>query len=127
LYIYLTNRYFNIYIVKCFGNSVEAILYLAAFHFYLKITKLCDKNMMAFTFIITAAFMVRCTSPIGFALLVIIKIFKEKCFISFLVSGVAIAIPTLTLCVAMDSYYYESFTFVPYNFLKKNILESISE
>lgn len=115
------------YIVKCFSNSLESIIYLVAFNYYLNITKSLDKNIYIFTFIMTIAFMIRCTSPIGFVVLIAYKIYKEKCFISFLISAVAIALPTLCLCVALDTYYYNKLTFVPYNFLEKNILESISE
>jgi hypothetical protein len=94
------------HISKCFGNSVESILYLVAFNYYLKITKQFDKNIMIFTFIITVAFMIRCTSPIGFVFLVIYKIYSEDCLESFIKSAVSVAMPTLIFLIAMDSYYY---------------------
>jgi phosphatidylinositol glycan class B len=115
------------HISKCFGNSVESILYLVAFNYYLKITKHFDNNIMIFTFIITVAFMIRCTSPIGFVLLIIYKIYSEDCLKTLIKAAASVAVPTIIFLTAMDSYYYQQFTFVPYNFLKKNIVEHISE
>jgi hypothetical protein len=38
-----------------------------------------------------------------------------------------VAIPTVFLIIALDSSIYDKFTFVPYLFLKKNIIERVSE
>jgi phosphatidylinositol glycan class B len=37
-----------------------------------------------------------------------------------------VALPTLVLFISIDSFYYGELTFVPYNFLYKNLVENIS-
>jgi hypothetical protein len=83
--------------------------------------------MIIFTIIIVIAFMIRCTSPIGFVILVLYKLYKERNLVSFIISGFMIAIPTVILFIAFDTYYYKKLTFVPYNFLYQNIILKKSE
>ena len=78
------------------------------------------------TFLVVISFMIRCTSIIGFAPIVLIKIFEDKSLYTYVQAGLFIAIPTFILLIAIDSYYYECFTFVPYNFLQQNIVENVS-
>jgi hypothetical protein len=116
LYLYLANKFYTVHIIRCFGNSVETILYIMAFYYYYKIKNKFDKNMVIFTLIVTVAFMMRCTSPIGFIFLIIYKLFSKKSFKCFAIAGIFVALPTILFFIAFDSYYYGQFTFVPYNF-----------
>lgn len=85
---------------------MEAVIYLVAFNFYYKLSKDFDLNMIAFTLLIVVSFMMRCTSPIGFIFLIIYKLLKEKNLQSFMISGLLIAIPSMILIVALETYYY---------------------
>lgn len=38
-----------------------------------------------------------------------------------------VACPSLMLFIAIDSYYYGQYTFVPLNFIQKNLYENVSE
>ena len=63
-------------------------------------------NTVIFTFLLTIEFMMRNTSPVAWIPLIIIKIIRDKSFMPFLISGIFIAIPTIILCVYLDSLYY---------------------
>ena len=114
------------HIIHCFGNSLEAILTLAIFNFYYDIRNKFDKNMIKFTFLVTMSFMMRCTSIIGWIPLVIYKMYQNKGIKVFVISGIVVAIPSFLLFILGDSLYYGQFTFVPFNFIYKNIIEDIS-
>jgi hypothetical protein len=51
--------------------------------------------------------MMRNTSPVAWIPLIIIKIFRDNSFFPFLISGILIALPTIILCVYIDSLYYQ--------------------
>lgn len=106
MYLYISNKFYNIHLIRCFGNSVEAIIYLVAFHFYNKITYKFDKNIIIFSSLITVSFMMRPTSPIGFIFLVIYKIFKENSILSFILTGLTFVIPILFCIISLETYYY---------------------
>jgi hypothetical protein len=52
------------------------------------------------------SFMMRCTSPIGYVLLVFYKLISEKALVAFVLAGVLVAIPTFLVLFALDSYCY---------------------
>lgn len=126
LYFYLTNKFYNMHIIHCFGNSVESIISLAIFYYFIGIGPQFNTEMVKFTMLIVLSFMMRCTSLIGWIPLVLYKIVKENSFKAFLISGFTVAIPLFSVFICMDSMYYGRFTFVPYNFIHKNIIEDIS-
>lgn len=72
------------------------------------------------------SFMIRSTSPIGWVFLVLYKLIKERSLLPFILAFFAVAIPSLILFTALDSYYYGAYTFVPYNFMHKNLVENVS-
>jgi hypothetical protein len=47
--------------------------------------------------------------------------------LAFIASGLLVAIPSILLIVALETSFYNKLTFVPYLFLKKNIIERVSE
>jgi len=70
----MTNKFYNMHIIRCFGNSVETILQLIIFNYYYDITSKFDKNIIMVAFLTTLSFMIRCTSPIGWVFLVLYKL-----------------------------------------------------
>lgn len=82
---------------------------------------------------ITLSFMMRNTSPIGWIPLLAIKVLFEGALLPFLIAGVLVAIPIMGLTVYIDTLYYlgtvdfTRWVFTSYNFMKVNIVESLSE
>jgi phosphatidylinositol glycan class B len=73
--------------------------------------------------------MMRNTSPVGWLPLLAIKVFREGSLISFIISGLFVAIPILFGCVWMDTAVYGSdkWVFTGYNFLEMNIIHGLSK
>ena len=86
-------------------------------------------NTVILTALISIAFMMRNTSPVGWIPLLAIKVFKEGSFVPFLLSGVFVALPILFICVWIDTKMYKADTWVltGYNFLEMNILHGLSK
>lgn len=82
---------------------------------------------------ITLSFMMRNTSPIGWIPLLAIKVLFEGSLWPFLFAGVLVAIPVIGLTIAIDTQYFlgtidgENWVLTSYNFLRRNILEGLSE
>ncbi|CDW76889.1 UNKNOWN [Stylonychia lemnae] len=123
---YVTNRVYNEVIIRCFGNSVEAISYIIAFNYFLDVKDKFNKTTAIMTALISLSFMIRSTSPIGWIPLLLLKIVQDKSFFAFLKAGFFIAIPLVTFCIYLDTTFYGEFTVTGYNFLKVNILEGVS-
>jgi hypothetical protein len=64
-YFYITNGFFNAYLIRAFSNSVETILHIIIFHYFLKITHKYDINIKLSAFLISIALVIRNTSIIG--------------------------------------------------------------
>jgi len=81
------------------------------------------------TAVISFAFMIRNTSPVGWVPLLALKIIQEGSLLPFIISGVLVAIPIIIFCIFMDSMYYggEQWTFTSYNFLNVNLLYGLSK
>jgi hypothetical protein len=127
MYFYLSSKLFNIYYIRCFGNSVEAMFYMVAFNYFYEINSKFDRNIIIFTLIMIVSFMMRCTSIIGFILPCLYKIICANALKPFLISAAVVACPSLFLLAMLDSYCYGKATFVPFNFLKENIIDKVSE
>lgn len=72
----------------------------------------------------------RNTSPIGWPPVLAIKILRDKSFIPFIIAGITIFIPTVGLCVLIDSFYYGLKDFpvlTSYNFMQANLTEGLSK
>ena len=126
LYFYLGNSFFTALYIKCFGNSVETILSIIIIYYLLQTKSEFNVNFSVMTFLVVISFMIRCTSIIGFVPIVLIKLVEDRSLYAYIKAACFIAIPTFVLLITIDSYYYETFTFVPLNFLMKNIVENIS-
>ncbi len=126
LYIYLTNAFYNIHVIRCFGNSVEAIFFIVLFYYYLELTGELDKSMLIFTVLMCFSLMIRCTSPLGWIPLLFYQVIKNRSLFSFIKAFLFAALPTLVLLTILDSLYYGTPTFVPYRFMYINLVENVS-
>jgi hypothetical protein len=86
-------------------------------------------NTVILTALISVAFMMRNTSPVGWIPLLAIKVLKEGSLLPFIVSGLFVAVPILFFLVWVDTTMYKADTWVltGYNFLEMNILHGLSK
>ena len=86
-------------------------------------------NTVILTALISLAFMMRATSPVGWIPLLAHKVLFQGSFFPFLLSGIVVALPILALCVMVDSLYYggDQLTFTSYNFLQVNLVHGLSK
>jgi hypothetical protein len=122
--LYLTNKAFNEIIIRCFANGIETILNIIAFYYFIRCKDKFNKNYVIITVLLSINFMIRNTSAISWVPLFLIKIFKKNSFKALLTSLILIAIPVVSLCVLLDSYFYgmDHITITPLNFLYYNVL-----
>lgn len=92
--------------IRCFTNSVEQILSIVAFYFYLNQKNTFCFSTVILTATITLSFMMRNTSPIGWVPLLAIKVLYEGAFVPFLLAGVFVALPFIFLTVYVDTWFY---------------------
>ncbi len=102
--------------IRCFSNSVEAMLHLLVFNYYLEITNKFDKNLIIVAFWLSIALGIRNTSIMAWIPLLIIKMIVKRAYVKFIFAGLFIAVPAIAFCVALDSIYYGSLTFTAWNF-----------
>ena len=123
------NRFQTQFIIRCFTNSLEQILTVVAFYYYIDQKDKFTFNTVALTALISLGFMVRNTSPVGWIPLLAIKVMREGSFVPFLLSGIFVALPILFACVWIDTKFYSSDTWVitGYNFLEMNIIYGLSK
>jgi GPI mannosyltransferase 3 len=119
----------NEYIIRCFTNGIEQIFSVIAFYFYIDQGNKFTMNTVVLTALISIAFMMRSTSPVGWIPLLAHKVLFQGSFIPFLVSGIITALPILAFCVWVDSKYYggDQPTFTSYNFLQVNVVHGLSK
>ena len=120
-------KFYNIYVIRCFGNSVESVLSIIIFYYLVRIEKKLNKDLCLTVFLIILQFFIRCTSIVAWIPLFLWKIFNHpKLFHKCVLAAVYIGVPTLFLCVWIDSKGYKVWTFTVFNFVQKNILEDVS-
>jgi hypothetical protein len=121
MFFVLTTHKFNIMFMKTFANSTETILAMVGLYLFPSAGKKLDYSTAAFTAVLSTCVMIRCTSPIGWIPLLLIKVIYEKSFMPFLKSLFVVGIPVLSILVAMDSIFYNEFTLTPLNFVYVNV------
>jgi hypothetical protein len=75
LFLYYCNSYYNEYIIRCLGNSVETILHIVVFCYYLEINERFDKNIKIVAGLLCVAMGIRNTSILGWVPLLLIKLY----------------------------------------------------
>ena len=122
------------YLIKCFTNAVEQILAVIAFYFFLQQKNKFTMQTAVLTGTITLSFMMRNTSPVGWIPLLALKVLFEGSFPPFFISLIFVGIPVIAITVLLDTLYFNGTismettpVFTSYNFLRRNILEGLSE
>ena len=133
LILLLVSKVQTEYVVKCFTNAVEQILSVIAFYYFLEQRDRFTSKTAILTSTITLSFMMRNTSPIGWIPLLAIKVLREDSLVPFLIAGLFVAVPVIGLTIVIDTLYFlgavdgEQWVLTSYNFLRRNILEGLSE
>jgi len=125
-FYYFTNQFFNSFMIRCFSNSVEAMLHLLVFNYYLEITNKFDKNLVMVAFWLSIALGIRNTSIMAWVPLLIIKMIAKGAYLNFIFAALFVALPSIAFFVALDSIYYGGLTFTAYNFFVINVLHNKS-
>ena len=122
--IFALNYFENLHIHRCFTNSLEQILTVIAFHFYLKQGNRFTISTVLLTALITIAFIGRNTSIVGWIPLLVIKVLYEGSLQPFIVSAITVAVPLMAGMVYIDTMYYggDVWVLTSINFLKVNVL-----
>ena len=121
------------YLIRCFTNAVEEILSVIAFYYFLDQKNKFNLRTVILTTTITLSFMMRNTSPIGWIPLLAIKVLREDALLPFLLAGLFVALPVIGLTIVVDTLYFlgavdgERWVLTSYNFMRRNILEGLSE
>ena len=117
------------HIILTLTNSIEQIFTVVAFYFYIDQKNKFTLNTVILTALISIAFMMRNTSPVGWIPLLAIKVLREGSLLPFLLSGIFVALPILFFCVWVDTTMYNSdkWVFTGYNFLEMNIIHGLSK
>lgn len=73
--LYFTNAFFNQFLIRCFGNSVESTLHLVVFYYFYDITSRFDKNVSIVALCLSVSMGIRNTSIMGWVPLLLFKMF----------------------------------------------------
>jgi phosphatidylinositol glycan class B len=124
--MYFTNAFFNSFLIRCFGNSVESTIHLVVFYYFYDITSNFDKNVTIVAFCLAVSMGIRNTSIMGWVPLLVFKMFQKRAIVAFILTAVLVALPTLGLSVLIDSVYYGQLTITAYNFFLVNVFKNLS-
>lgn len=79
---------------------------MIAFYFFIDQSNKFSLNTVILTALISMAFMMRNTSPIGWIPLLAHKVVFKGSLVPFILSGIFVALPILFLCTYVDTLYY---------------------
>lgn len=103
---YFFNRFETMHLIRTLTNSIEQMFTVVAFYYYLDQKDKFTMNTVILTALISIAFMMRNTSPVGWIPLLAIKVFREGSLLPFIISGLFVALPILFACVYIDTKMY---------------------
>lgn len=117
------------YVAHTSMNGIEGNLTLVALFYYLHIKPVIGcSNLTKMTIAITISFLGRSSSLAPWIPLAILKILEDINFLlPIIVAGILVTVPLCVASVALDSYYYGTFTVPQYNFIGVNVFENLSK
>lgn len=74
LYLYMTNNFYNTHLIRCFTNSVETIIHIIVFNYYLDTSSKFDKKLAIIACLLSISMGIRNTSIVAWVPLLIIKL-----------------------------------------------------
>ena len=103
MFFILFSKVQNEFNLKCFTNSVEQILSVIAFYYFLEQKNKFTAKTAVLTATITLSFMMRNTSPIGWIPLLALKVLFEGALLPFIISAIFVAVPVIAMTVVLDT------------------------
>jgi hypothetical protein len=79
---------------------------MVAFYYYIDQKNKFTINTVILTALITIAFMMRNTSPVGWIPLLAIKVLNEGSLLPFIISAITVAAPLIGGIIYIDTVYY---------------------
>ena len=75
------------------------------------------------------SFVVRNTSPIGWIPILLLKVWEygPKVLVNYILGAILIFIPIILTSTYLDSLFYGQLTIVPWNFIKVNVFQGLSQ
>jgi len=128
--LFLFNFTYMQQIHRLYSCSYESMLGIVSLYYFSKLTTQFDKNLAIVIGLQTLSFILRNTSPIGWVPILVCKAFELGLFemiCNYLKGFVVIFMPMFILATAIDSYYYGALTIVPWNFIKVNVFQGLSQ
>lgn len=115
---------------RLFTCSYEAILGIVSLYYFNEMTDKFDKNLIIVIALQSFSFTIRNTSPIGWVFILLLKAYQFGLFTmlkNYILGFIFIFAPIFGLSVALDSWFYGELAIVPYNFIKVNVLDGLSQ
>jgi GPI mannosyltransferase 3 len=106
------------------------MLGIISLYYFSKITEKFDSNLCLVIGLQSLSFILRNTSPIGWVPILLYKAYQVgpcKMLGNYLVGFLLIFAPMVGAATAIDSWYYGALTIVPWNFIKVNVFEGLSQ
>ena len=110
-------------------NGVEGNLAIAALYYFSHIKPvLLDSNLAKMTLLITISFLARSSSLAAWIPLALFKINEDPSFIlPIIVAFLSVTVSMIASSIALDSFYYGTFTIPQWNFVNINVVENASK
>ena len=128
--MYLLNFTYVQQIHRLFSCSYEAILGIISLYYFSKITLEYDFNLKMVIFLQSVSFIIRNTSPIGWVPILLLKAYSLDFALlikHYIIGFFYIFLPLFIISTLLDSWYYGVLTVVPWNFIKVNVFEGLSQ
>jgi phosphatidylinositol glycan class B len=131
--MYLLSFTYLLQVQRLFSSSYEAVLAIVSISYLLKIKKGKESNAENIGKVValqTLSFIIRNTSPIGWVPVLLLKAYEcgfVEITCKYLKGFVLIFLPLTGLATYLDCVYYGTFTVVPWNFIKVNVFEGLSQ
>lgn len=111
---------------KVLSNSMETILLLIGLFVY---SSSNSRNLYSkiIPIICMVSFIIRNTSAISWVFIIIGEMIQNKTFSYVFANYAYITIPVFSLTVLLDYQFYNAIHLIPYNFLKFNVLDGMSD
>ena len=115
---------------RLFTSSYEAMFAIISLELYPRITDTFGVDLCALIFLQSFSFVIRNTSPIGWLPILLAKAYEHgfrAVMTNYIIGFVFITLPIVGFSVWLDSSFYGELTIVPWNFIKVNVFEGLSQ
>lgn len=115
---------------RLFSSSYEAVLGVISLYYFSRLSTKFDRSLVIVIALQSFSFVIRNTSPIGWVVLLTLKALRSDFVIMFknyIIGFIMIFLPIFSVSIALDSWYYGKLTIVPWNFIRVNVFDGLSQ